>query len=93
MELAEVKDRQKRSLLYRSGTFNVEVCEETRCVVCIHEKVCDQRMEHRCKNFRFGTSRYTGCEACVHRFTRWDGDTSLPCFICDDFLDERCVNE
>lgn len=64
--------------------FAREVDVETDCARCSHNKVCAHRMEERCENFSFGTSQYSGCGACIHKYTRYDKD-NVPCFSCPDF--------
>ncbi len=64
--------------------FKKEINKETQCGNCIHNKVCNHKMEDRCINIEPGNSRYNGCEGCTHHFTRWDKDP-VPCFYCPDF--------
>ena len=61
--------------------FKVEVDKETKCATCFHREVCSCDMEKRCSNYKFGDSRYKGCEGCINHFTRYDKD-SVPCFHC-----------
>lgn len=64
--------------------FKREIDAETDCGKCIHREVCDRNMHKRCENFVFGTSVGGLCQACVHRFTRYDKDP-VPCFSCPWF--------
>ncbi len=67
--------------------FKREVDEETDCSKCIHNEVCGHDMQKRCENYVFGTSEGPeghSCQACSHRFTRFDKD-SVPCFSCPWF--------
>ncbi len=67
-----------------------EIAEETRCIGCLHSKVCDRSMGSRCLNFKFSTSNGnpSSCDQCIHRFTRFDRDP-IPCFACGDFLEAK----
>lgn len=64
--------------------FKREIDAETDCSKCIHRTVCDHKMERRCENYVVGTSAGKDCQACSHRFTRYDKD-AVPCFSCPWF--------
>lgn len=64
--------------------FKREVDEETDCGKCTHREVCDRNMEKRCENYVFGTSAASGCQGCLHKYTRYDKDP-VPCFSCPWF--------
>jgi hypothetical protein len=66
--------------------FKVEIDEETDCKECIHNHVCMHKKERLCLNYEFGTSEYSGCDSCLHRFTRWCRKEPLPCFHCEHFI-------
>ena len=79
----------KTHWLFGSGpdkvlNFAREIEAETDCSKCIHNKVCGHDMEKRCDNYEFGTSTGRGCQACLHRHTRFDND-HVPCFSCPSF--------
>lgn len=67
--------------------FNIEIDEETKCIHCTHNEVCDRDVSKRCSNFWWGTSAETGCMSCTHRFTRWDKE-KIPCFHCKWFKND-----
>jgi len=72
--------------------FKREIDEETDCGKCIHREVCDRNMEKRCENYKFGTSEGRSCQACLHRYTRYDKD-SVPCFSCPWFEEKAGSKE
>lgn len=73
-------------------TFVREIEAETDCGKCLHRKVCARAMEQRCENFSVGTSAGKDCQACTHRFTRFDKD-AVPCFSCPDFASDEAKEE
>jgi len=64
--------------------FEHEIDVEADCTKCVHRKVCDYKMDKRCENYTFGTSQFSGCQGCLHKYTRWDKD-AVPCFSCPYF--------
>ena len=68
--------------------FNVELKKEDNCSHCIHNMVCGRKMEELCRNYQFGTSEYSDCAGCIHRFTRWNNE-SIPCFKCRYFKEGK----
>jgi hypothetical protein len=69
--------------------FKREVDAETDCNKCVHRKVCDLDMERRCDNYECGTSVGRGCQACSHKYTRYDGKDPVPCFSCPSFEEQK----
>jgi hypothetical protein len=69
--------------------FNVEIDKEDKCSTCTHNIVCGKNMERRCQNYQFGCSGENGCHGCLHRYTRWDGKDSLPCFKCNEYSEDK----
>lgn len=79
----------KTHWLYGNGpdkvlVFEHEIDEETDCGACLHRKVCDRDTGKRCENHTTSVSGEKGCQACIHKYTRYDKD-SVPCFTCPDF--------
>jgi hypothetical protein len=72
--------------IYGECLFNVKVIKETDCLRCIHKKVCNFDCEKRCANYHLGRSGEVGCTGCIHRFTRFDDEEKILCFICNDFM-------
>lgn len=70
--------------LFQKVKLNVLVEKETDCAQCGHWQVCSKTFESFCKNFEFGCAPARGCQACLHRFTRWHTDP-IPCFECKHF--------
>ena len=69
--------------------FNIEIDKEDKCATCTHNVVCSHNMEIRCGNYEFGTSTNKGCHGCIHRYTRWDGKDSIPCFKCNEYDEDK----
>lgn len=79
--------------LYGKDKRKFKVEEETNCDNCVHKELCRSIrtpaiFEKLCLNYSFGTSQYSGCDGCHHKFTRWDKD-SIPCFFCKFFEETK----
>jgi len=82
----------KEHWLYGKCKFKVEVIKEESCEDCIHIEVCKMDMERFCENYEFGTSQFSGCDGCIHRFTRYYGEEErIPCKKCRFFLRKGLV--
>lgn len=64
-----------------SSKRNIEIVEETKCMNCIHIKVCNREYDKRCINYSMGSSMGKGCEQCHHHYNMG----KIPCFLCKDF--------
>jgi hypothetical protein len=58
---------------------------ETKCLKCIHDKVCSHDVIKLCVNYKFCRSDAAGCHSCIHQYTRFDNEP-VPCFNCENFL-------
>ena len=77
--------------LYGEDTREHKVDEESECDKCIHLALCTDlsRLEGRiprvCLNYTASTSSETGCQACLHKHTRYDRKQPIPCFLCKHY--------